>query len=706
MSTKQINIVLEESSTQATPLRPINPAKNCTVSLEDLQTFITPINKILKTDKQISSVISLNDLTQALSQENLLLEDRIVELNPVTNVTSSVEVVLENSADGPNYLGFNTITFKTKPLENRVIDVLTPDMLTGPNGLTITKTSDDFCGMKSIEIKDIALASNLEYTLVPSDLDSSNKNSNGNYIVEFDLLKFDKFSEDIQTQYYNAETETSKVFGAKNLTLNIPLVEEHVFVVDGSMLGNTYVPADIPSNFDGTGGSEGKIGFKRVGITALLNSTVTASRVESYMLQGGDTLVTSTNSGASLGYPTIEIPPLQYAQIRFNNYYIDGNYINSYSRESTLFWYSEDSEDSGDSPEYNYYSLPLNTGSFNVYSSAVGVYGATLYGNSTSNYQLNADLFAAKGIYLTDIYNKNEADDRFQIDFWDWGGIKCPQRDGWDYPFGKGPAALVYGSVLVDAVSIDIPAAYSINLNFNDYATALSAKPELTLTKYYQDYVKTSYPAVVNKKAVISNFEISNFPYTHFKLPFTDTNLNNANITLKTDPSNNKYKIINNNNSTEKSVNYSTINPFLNLTVNFKSADRNTAYIVGIATISDVKISVNTRVSLFDLPNVDSYSVGEFTFYYDYKGGVVNMPATLNTSLPESQILFTIEQDSQTAPNITLLTSILGLDADKFKFDDYFSVAHLLLTDQGKHVFGVYLKKHFDTQYKPLLFKI
>ena len=65
----QVNTAVESSSTQTPVILKDN--KNYTVLLSDLQRFVDPINQLLKPAKQLNKVNSINDLTQALTKENL-----------------------------------------------------------------------------------------------------------------------------------------------------------------------------------------------------------------------------------------------------------------------------------------------------------------------------------------------------------------------------------------------------------------------------------------------------------------------------------------------------------------------------------------------------------------------------------------------------------------------------------------------------------
>lgn len=335
----QVNTVVESSSTQ-TPVV-LEDNKKYTILLNDIQRFVKPINQLLKPEKQLKNVASLNDLTQALAKENLRLKDKVIELNPIANEINSTSIDFNDEIDKDNYLGFNSITVKTKPLENKIIPVLTPQMLTQTNtGYVIEKSSDDFCGMAQVEIQDVALASNIEYIVTPADLVNYN-NEDEVYKVDFKFTgtgAFNKFSNEIKELYTDSKGN-STVFGAKNLTVNVPMVDYHEFTVDAKTLGKTFIPADIPASFDGTGGAAGKVGIKQFKVKATLKSTLSATTLVDCAKKGGGQEFTGGNcnaessdgtQGLGLGYPAIEVPPITTAY-PYSTPLKGGNYpLNSY----------------------------------------------------------------------------------------------------------------------------------------------------------------------------------------------------------------------------------------------------------------------------------------------------------------------------------------------------------------------------------------
>ena len=224
-------------------------------------------------------------------------------------------------------MGYNSIIVKTKPLENKIIPVLTPQMLAQTDdGYVIEKSSDDFCGMSQVEIQDVALASNLEYTITPADLTNYN---DGTYTLNFKFagnrssenIPFENFSDDVR-ELYTDSNGNSTVFGAKNLTINVPLVEYHEFTVDSKTLGKTFTPADVPPSLDGTGGNAGKLGFKKVKVKANLKSTITADTIVANARAGGGKIYSAGSTdaesgndidGLGIGYSAVEIPPITTA---------------------------------------------------------------------------------------------------------------------------------------------------------------------------------------------------------------------------------------------------------------------------------------------------------------------------------------------------------------------------------------------------------
>ena len=323
----QVNTVVEPSSTQTPVILKDN--ENYTVLLSDLQRFVDPINQLLKPEKQLNKVTSISDLTQALTKENLRLKDKTIELNPILDEINSITVDFndETEEEKAKYLGYNSIIVKTKPLENKIIPMLTLQMLTQTDyGYVIEKSSDDFCGMAQVEIQDIALASNLEYTITPADLTNY---TDGVYTLDFKFtgnrssenIPFENFPDDVK-ELYTDSTGNSIVFGAKDLTINVPLVEYHEFTVDSKTLGKTFTPADVPPSLDGTGGNAGKIGFKKIKVKANLKSTITADTLVADARAGGGKVYSAGSAdaesgnevdGLGIGYPAVEIPPITTA---------------------------------------------------------------------------------------------------------------------------------------------------------------------------------------------------------------------------------------------------------------------------------------------------------------------------------------------------------------------------------------------------------
>lgn len=426
MSTDTQQLNNQESSAQ-TPIK-LEAGQRVTARIEDIQSFVEPVNALLKPEKRLTNVVSLSEITQVLVPANLNLKDEVIELNPSTEPVSTIIKLEEDS----EYIGFNSITVRTKPLENRVVPILTPDMLNVEGGLTITKTSDDFCGMNQVEIQDIALASNLEYTIVPSDLTTENNNT-----IIFDFQTFDKFSSEIQSQY------VGKVFGAKDLVVNVPLVEEHIFVVDSTMLGKTYVPADIPEDFDGTGGKAAKLGFKRVGISAKLNSTLTRDEVITYMTNStsSDNVTTVSGGNNSLGYPAIEIPPVVSIGINL------ANYIKSSSTESTEIFSFTPKVDEHDLNE------------FTSAVDAVGVYSLTLQYPDKIDLDLSTDLgITEKEKLVNNILVNGLTSASFCIDFSDI------EKSDITLPNNLKLAGPTIGQNLLNTLSIPLPPTFKIEI--------------------------------------------------------------------------------------------------------------------------------------------------------------------------------------------------------------------------------------------------
>ena len=154
---QQLNTATESYSTQSTVL--IQNNKNYTILLSDLQKFIPSLNAVLKPEYQLNKVGSFKDLTDVLTRNHLKLKNKTVELNPVVATNNSLSISFDDELDKDQYLGFDSITVKTLPLEDIIIPMLTPDMLTqSSDGYEIMNTRSNFCGINQVEIQDIALA--------------------------------------------------------------------------------------------------------------------------------------------------------------------------------------------------------------------------------------------------------------------------------------------------------------------------------------------------------------------------------------------------------------------------------------------------------------------------------------------------------------------------------------------------------------------
>lgn len=256
-----------------------------TLLVEDLKTLQIETNKLLVPNKQLYGVTSLKELSEVLLPKNLNLKDEYITLNPIPENTNSTQVVF--NSDNTDYVGIKSIIVNTKPLESYTIEQLSPSII---KDLTIKATDPNlYSGLSDLNIQDIALASNLNCIVTKELLDSENK------------LKFNFLGEDTA----NFFGYSKDIFGAKDLTITLPLIDEHTFVIDKTTINSVFEPAKELAEQDGSGGSSGKIGVRKLIITA---STVDHINLKDHILDTESTTSDITTGDNSLGYLKVTIP--------------------------------------------------------------------------------------------------------------------------------------------------------------------------------------------------------------------------------------------------------------------------------------------------------------------------------------------------------------------------------------------------------------
>jgi hypothetical protein len=618
MSTDTQQLNNQESSAQ-TPII-LEAEQRVTAKLRDIQSFVEPVNALLKPERRLTNVVSLSEITRALLSANLNLKDEVIELNPKAGTTLSTIVELEDNSE---YIGFNSITVRTKPLENRVVSLLTPALLNTEGGLTITKTSDDFCGMNQVEIQDIALASNIEYTIVPSDIEGTNDT------IEFDFLTFDKFSDEIKEQYKD------KVFGAKDLTVNVPLVEEHTFYVDATNIGKTYVPADIPEDFDGTGGKEAKIGFKRVGISAVLNSTCTKETISSAMTNttSSGSMIELTGENNSLGFTAAEIPPVVSVGINLGNFIRDypGSKINS-SYISEIFKF-----DSSTPPDKNNLTYLSESDS----PDAVGAYSLTLKYPS----QVNVNFTNGDDTTTTTIKNKIYS-------------IMSPSTSSSSFVFKVAEGILDFGNDdtitgtaignnLLSQLTIPLPYTFDISVDVDSDYLSTNFANNLT---YINNLIKSNNiiqaSSTMSQKPILSKFSTDEVPTSSFILNSSYDSF--------------KFQVFNGGVYLNDAKSEDITNPFLSLELNFTELPPLKMVVVVVTsnnTYNGALASNNSSLTT-DFPKY----IATDAFY---KGGVIeiggaNNPDCILFKSPSSNIKYDIgAKGSENRKNVTTNSSNL-----------------------------------------------
>ncbi|MBO5424025.1 MAG: hypothetical protein J6A25_00760 [Lachnospiraceae bacterium] len=654
MSTDTQQLNNQESSAQ-TPII-LEAGQRVTAKIKDIQSFVEPVNALLKPEKRLTNVVSLSEITQALIPANLNLKDEVIELNPKVGETVSTIVELDENSE---YIGFNSITVRTKTLENRVVPLLTPAMLNAEGGLTITKTSDDFCGMNQVEIQDIALASNIEYTLVPSDLESTDT-------VEFDFLTFDRFSDEIKKQYKD------KVFGAKDLTVNVPLVEEHIFYVDATNIGKTFVPADIPEDFDGTGGKAAKLGFKRVGVKAQLASTLDKTTVIAAM-KNNDGAV-KYPGGNALGFTAVEIPPITSATIDLRSF------LATSKGEVTFVW--DDLENIAKNLNLKTY---INT------ADAAGIDSVTLGLSGSIN------LTAPISTNLTELYGVAESTNNILKINLKTGSFKLPKSGATISTPAKVDAQLL------KSLTFPIPSATHIDINYNDFE--IDSSFNISDINNYINIKTSNLP----DECLISTFKIENIPYSDFNITIPSDSYS---LTLDKSPNSTTYSIIystfNTNTVHTTNTNLSEPNPFLQFKATFTRSTNTKDYLVCVCdkTYSNNngagnndKIILNST-KLVQLANIDK-TTDNTAAYCSYKSGVVTVPSDFDTTELQ-RVLFYINKNKA---NISInyvkdnkdITDCIAIDNDTSLFG---------ILDITEDLIAVYLKNEPALISTPIIFWI
>ncbi len=295
----------------------VNENHRATVRLKDIDNLRQTANNLLKADKQLcydeqtgeTKGISFNEISSQLVPENLNLASITVEpkirFSPdFDNVTTPNT---ESFLPAAGTLGISSVNVQTKPLERKIIDELSPANfhVGAESAYTLGYDSAIYSGIGEIAIKSLAINHGAEYIVTQQDVEVVG----GKNEITLDL------------------TEDGYYFGASQLSLSVPLVNNKVFTVNANTLGATLTPAGESVKLDGTPTSEGgysPLGYREVTLKADLTQLAAASVVEKASKGGG----VLAPGGLSIGYNRVSVPDI-------SNLRINQNTVGIYTKQPT-----------------------------------------------------------------------------------------------------------------------------------------------------------------------------------------------------------------------------------------------------------------------------------------------------------------------------------------------------------------------------------
>lgn len=289
-------------TSSSTDILEVHEDQRATVLIKDIINFKNTVGNLLKADVKsqlTENAISFNDITERLIPNNLNLETGVF-ITPVLGQESSF-----NPSEG--FHGFAEI--KTKPLEEVVIDTLSPSNFVRGEGVLVQADLVNSAGIGQLTIKNIALNDKAAYIITQEDVETFNSAETN--FIELDLTNISELIVDETTGKQSISSQVpTNTFGASKLYLNVPLVANKEFTVNANNLGATLTPAGIPVNLDGTESSNkegyGALGYKAITLNADLTQ-LGASQVLKTATSGGGTL---TPGGVSIGFSAVSIPDL------------------------------------------------------------------------------------------------------------------------------------------------------------------------------------------------------------------------------------------------------------------------------------------------------------------------------------------------------------------------------------------------------------
>lgn len=260
------------------------------INSEEIFEFINQLNRLVSIPIELPT--SFNTLTKQLYEYQLPLKLATLDVE----ITPAVGQVKTTTLTFPShYVGISKANISIKPLINLSIAKLLPTNL---NNNIIQLTDKKYCGINDINIKSIALTDNTVKDLVSQDLDFQNRCSF-------------KFNND-------------EVFGTKQLTVNIPLLDTVHFTAKKSTINRVFSPSGYPADFFGHGGKAAALGIKKVTL-GVSTCTLDADTIEEAVFKTqsqNSPILTPTND--TVGYTYIDVPPVAKAIISIRNNWYTG----------------------------------------------------------------------------------------------------------------------------------------------------------------------------------------------------------------------------------------------------------------------------------------------------------------------------------------------------------------------------------------------
>jgi hypothetical protein len=315
----------------------------------------------------------------------------------------------------------------------------------------------------------------------------------------------------------NPEITAPDIFGAKDFTLNVPLVEYHNFVIDvenmtsmDSSFNKVYVPASVEKDMDGTGGTPGKIGFKRVGLQVIKKMPISKERTNNAIISGkswtfgvNDGQVDSPDdiSGMGIGYPSITLSPFTQVSIPLAKSYfiLEGK---------TDHVFNFDAVDS---------NFNFSTYEINKKEEPCAVFRAEFLGGTRVNIQEDANFLGTNN--LISFFKDSQFKINYQSGFYN----TTPSNKLADNTY-KLVDTLAFPILPFINIDINLAAIYK---NASGISTGIS-----NLQKRITDYINDTFPVLKNKHALLYNVGITSIPEIKYDIDFP---LNTNKATVKID---------------------------------------------------------------------------------------------------------------------------------------------------------------------------